>query len=381
MQRVEVAPAQPDARPCVARPIGRAASRVARRSSVRHRRSPVVRVVGRRWPVRARKTSSSVAPLHGEPVDRAAARVDLVEQGPDLRGAAVGGDAQRAAGRGRGGRPARRGSRAVSAKASASASARSSRWPRDLPLELGRGALGDHPAAVEHRDPVGQPVGLLQVLGGQEDRHPVVGQLADDLPHGLAAARVEAGGRLVQEDHLGPPDQAGGEVEPAAHAAGVGRHPRPAGVGEVEALQQLGAPGAGRAAGQPASRPIMRRFSSPVCISSTAAYWPVRLMRAAHLAAVARRRRSPATRARPASAAVSVDRMRTVVVLPAPLGPSSANTLPRGDAQVDAAQDPHRPVGLVRPVASMAGLAWSWAAPLLVLLRMPYTLLRKVYTV
>jgi hypothetical protein len=36
----------------------------------------------------------------------------------------------------------------------------------DLPFELGRGAPGDHASAVDDGDSVGEPVGLLQVLGG-----------------------------------------------------------------------------------------------------------------------------------------------------------------------------------------------------------------------
>jgi hypothetical protein len=54
---------------------------------------------------------------------------------------------------------------------------------RDAALELVRGALGDHPAVVQQGDPVGQLVGLLQVLGGEEDRDPAGDQVADDLPH------------------------------------------------------------------------------------------------------------------------------------------------------------------------------------------------------
>ena len=46
----------------------------------------------------------------------------------------------------------------------------------DAPLELVRRALGDDPAAVEDRDPVGELVGLLQVLGREEDRHAVGGE-------------------------------------------------------------------------------------------------------------------------------------------------------------------------------------------------------------
>jgi glyoxylase-like metal-dependent hydrolase (beta-lactamase superfamily II) len=45
--------------------------------------------------------------------------------------------------------------------------------------------------------------------------------LADQLPEIVAAGRVDAGGRFVEEQHPGPADEAGGEVDPAAHATGV----------------------------------------------------------------------------------------------------------------------------------------------------------------
>src|SRR5205807_350323 len=93
----------------------------------------------------------------------------------------------------------------------------------DEALQLVPGALGDQLAVVQYGDAVGELVGLLQVLRGQEDRDAVVGdQAADDLPHGAAAARVQAGGRLVEEDDAGVSDQGHGEVEPAPHAAGEG---------------------------------------------------------------------------------------------------------------------------------------------------------------
>jgi hypothetical protein len=64
----------------------------------------------------------------------------------------------------------------------------------DSALELLRGALGDEPAMVEHRDPVGELISLVQILRGQEDRDSAGDEIADDLPHGAAAARVEPGG-------------------------------------------------------------------------------------------------------------------------------------------------------------------------------------------
>jgi hypothetical protein len=74
---------------------------------------------------------------------------------------------------------------------------------------------------------------------------------------------------------------------------------------------------------------IIRRFSLPVCSSSIATSWPVRLM-LRRTSARPVTTSCPATLAVPASGLVSVVRMRTVVVLPAPFGPSSENTLPLG---------------------------------------------------
>ena len=51
------------------------------------------------------------------------------------------------------------------------------------------------------RDLVGERVGLLEVLRGEQHGRAVVDELADDVPHVLALGRVEAGGRLVEEDH------------------------------------------------------------------------------------------------------------------------------------------------------------------------------------
>ena len=92
----------------------------------------------------------------------------------------------------------------------------------DRRLELVGGALRDLDATVDHRDPVGELVGLVEVLRRQQHGAALGDQLADGVPHLAAGARVEAGGRLVEEDQRRPGDQAGGEVEPAPHASGEG---------------------------------------------------------------------------------------------------------------------------------------------------------------
>ena len=117
----------------------------------------------------------------------------------------------------------------------------------DLCLERGRRAGGDHPTAVEHDEVVGELVGLLEVLGGEQHGDAVGDERAHRVPHLVPVARVEPGGRLVEEQHFGAADEADREIQPAPHTARVGAHPPPRGLGEAEALDQLGGPGPGDA--------------------------------------------------------------------------------------------------------------------------------------
>ena len=112
----------------------------------------------------------------------------------------------------------------------------------DEPFELVGGALGHEPAVVEHRDPVRELVGLLEVLRGEEDRDAAGDEVADALPHRAPAARVEPGGRLVEEDDPRVADQGHRQIEPAAHATGVGRHVLVRRLGQVEAVEQFRGP-------------------------------------------------------------------------------------------------------------------------------------------
>ena len=58
--------------------------------------------------------------------------------------------------------------------------------------------------AVDDREAVAELVGLLHVVRGEEDGLALAVQLAEDLPQREAALRVEAGGRLVEEEDRGP---------------------------------------------------------------------------------------------------------------------------------------------------------------------------------
>ena len=73
--------------------------------------------------------------------------------------------------------------------------------PADLRLQLGRGAAGDHAAVVDHHDPVGELVGLVEVLGRKQQRHAIGDEPSDHVPHPHPARGVQAGRRLVEEQH------------------------------------------------------------------------------------------------------------------------------------------------------------------------------------
>ena len=68
---------------------------------------------------------------------------------------------------------------------------------------------------------------------------PLGGQALDLAPHVGPRLGVEAGGRLVQEQHRGAVDEAQGDVELALHAARVGACDAPRRLSETETLEQL----------------------------------------------------------------------------------------------------------------------------------------------
>ena len=270
-----------------------AESRTARDRALIGRSPSSVAVAGAAVAVRAKNTSSRSGVCTDSSSTSIAAGVEPVQQGPQRAHAAVARDLQ--------------GERVVvagasrRARAAASRPAGSANRSRTWPPGTRRLSSSAVPSATslppfEHGDPVGELVGLLQVLRGQEDRDAVGDELADDLPHRAAAARVEPGGRLVEEDHPRVADQRHRQVEPAPHAAGVGRGRLLRRLDQVEPLEQLGGDPAG-----PRARPrwcrsaIRSRFSSPVSRLSTAENWPVTPI-AARTASGSPARSCPATR-------------------------------------------------------------------------------------
>ena len=102
--------------------------------------------------------------------------------------------------------------------------------------------FGDHVPRVDDADLVGELIGLVEVLGGEHDGRPAGHEPPDRRPHFAPSSRVEAGGGLVQEQDLRRQDEAGGKVEPAAHAARILLHRLASRVRQAELLEQLVGP-------------------------------------------------------------------------------------------------------------------------------------------
>src|SRR5579885_3441380 len=92
-----------------------------------------------------------------------------------------------------------------------------------------RAAGGDDAAGVDDGDPVAQPLGLIEVVGGQQHGH--LGRAlhgGDEVEQLVPDPGVEADGGLVEEQDLGMREEGPGDFDAAALAPAV------AGDGAVE---------------------------------------------------------------------------------------------------------------------------------------------------
>jgi len=80
----------------------------------------------------------------------------------------------------------------------------------------------DQLALVDHPDPVGHLLGLVDVLGGQDDRHAAFAEPSHQRPHVAAQLHVHARRGLVQKQNLRLVRQSLGDQDAALHAARQG---------------------------------------------------------------------------------------------------------------------------------------------------------------
>src|SRR5690606_35858395 len=82
------------------------------------------------------------------------------------------------------------------------------------PAQLVLGAEGDHLPGTDDPHAVAEPFDEVELVGGEDDRDPGGGALAQHRAHDVHGDGVEAGERLVQDEHLGVVDERGGELDP-----------------------------------------------------------------------------------------------------------------------------------------------------------------------
>jgi hypothetical protein len=101
------------------------------------------------------------------------------------------------------------------------------------------GRAGDQVgAALHHDDVVGQALRLGQQVCAHHDRAALEGELADQLEHGVGRLRVQARGRLVEQEQLRLVQDRPGEGQSGLHARRVPTHGVVERVRDAEALRR-----------------------------------------------------------------------------------------------------------------------------------------------
>ena len=108
-------------------------------------------------------------------------------------------------------------------------------------LNLARRADGDDAALVDDGHAVAELLGLLDVVGGEQDGALLAAEVLHQLVNLQARLRIEAGRRLVEEQHLRIVEEREGQRQALLLAAGKLRIQRLALFPELQALEELAA--------------------------------------------------------------------------------------------------------------------------------------------
>ena len=86
--------------------------------------------------------------------------------------------------------------------------------------QLGDRATGDDLAVIDKQGPAADALDLLHVMGAVNHGSAGIGGAADGFQDLLARLRIDADGRLVEQQQIRSMDHAAGEIEPPLHPAG-----------------------------------------------------------------------------------------------------------------------------------------------------------------
>ena len=204
-------------------------------------------------------------------------------------------------------------------------------WRQRALLNLARRADGDDAAFIHDGHAVAELFGLFDVVGGQQDGALLAAQVLHQFVDFEARLRIEAGGRLVEEEHLRIVEQRQRQRQALFLAAGELRIERFALLPKLQALEQLGGiHGAGVEGGEQ-----LDGLADTLIFSCRLVACRQTPMRSFNCGSALRGRSRARRRAR-RSRLRRPSRISTVVVLPAPLGPSRPKTSPALNFEIDA---------------------------------------------
>jgi hypothetical protein len=96
----------------------------------------------------------------------------------------------------------------------------------------------DHPEGrAQDRDPVAEAFGLLEAMGGEEDRHAALAEPDEQFVDVAGSDWIEAGRRLVEEQHLRVTEQRPRQGDPLAETLRQGAACVVGPVGQIDRLQ------------------------------------------------------------------------------------------------------------------------------------------------
>ena len=79
-------------------------------------------------------------------------------------------------------------------------------------------ALGDDLRLVHDHQPVAQLLRLVHVVRREDERHALLLEAVETVPEQVSRLRVEAGGRLVEQQQVGLVDEPAGDDQAPLHA-------------------------------------------------------------------------------------------------------------------------------------------------------------------
>ena len=108
----------------------------------------------------------------------------------------------------------------------------------DARLQPVERVVGDHPAVVDDDDAIGEALDFFHVVRRVEQRLAAPLQRLEVVEDRVAALRIDADRRLVEQQDVGIVQQAGGEIEPPLHAAAERLDAIARAIGEADELER-----------------------------------------------------------------------------------------------------------------------------------------------